>query len=350
MLWLVFTTGKCNLKCTYCGGSFERDVVPYEVKYDQERLKRLIESDPQSTVVFYGGEPLANWRFVAKFVERVKARRYGVQTNGTLVKLLPEKYWRRMDFALLSIDGRRHTTDLSRGKGVHDRVIGNAYYLKELGLELIARMTVTQRSDLYEEVKYLLDLGLFDKVHWQLNVVWTEKWDVREWADRSYLPGVRKLASMFLDSLRRGKVLRIVPFLGVLSSHFFGGYRGSPCGAGYAAISVSTDGRILSCPIAVREDWAVLGTVEGFSLMQDPLPEPCRTCELVSYCGGRCLYSMKEMYWGWEGFMEVDYVTKEFIREVLKIVPEVEDLAERGVIRLEELKYDPTMDSTEVIP
>jgi len=58
MLWLVFTTGKCNLKCTYCGGSFERDVVPYEVKYDQERLKRLIESDPQSTVVFYGGEPL----------------------------------------------------------------------------------------------------------------------------------------------------------------------------------------------------------------------------------------------------------------------------------------------------
>ncbi|MEM3925243.1 MAG: putative peptide-modifying radical SAM/SPASM domain-containing protein, partial [Metallosphaera sp.] len=41
MLWLIFTSGKCNLTCDYCGGSFDRTTVPWEVKYDIEKLKGL---------------------------------------------------------------------------------------------------------------------------------------------------------------------------------------------------------------------------------------------------------------------------------------------------------------------
>ncbi|MEM0131837.1 MAG: putative peptide-modifying radical SAM/SPASM domain-containing protein, partial [Saccharolobus sp.] len=39
MLWILMTTGKCNLRCNYCGGSFPRNVVPYEIKYDIYKLK-----------------------------------------------------------------------------------------------------------------------------------------------------------------------------------------------------------------------------------------------------------------------------------------------------------------------
>jgi len=350
MLWLVFTTGKCNLKCDYCGGSFPKEIVPWEVKYDIKKLKSVIEKDPNATVIFYGGEPLLNPKFIMEVMDNIKAKRWGVQTNGTAVKLLPERYWKRMNVALLSIDGREEITDKHRGRGIYRVVVKNAKYLKELGVETIARMTVTEDSDIYEEVMHLLSLGVFDKIHWQLNVIWSERWNFEEWAYSSYLPGIKKLVDYFLSQLKQGKVVKIIPILGVISAYFFKKYRGSPCGAGYESVSITTDGRVLSCPIAVREKWAELGTLDSFRLLEDPLPEECKSCEYKDYCGGRCLYAMKEKHWGEEGFKAVDEVTKEYLKTVLSIIPEVKELIKQGVIRLSDLYYNPTDDSTEVIP
>lgn len=350
MLWLVLTTGKCNLTCDYCGGSFPKEIVPWKETYDVKKLKNAIERDPKATVIFYGGEPLLNPKFIMEVMDNVKARRWGVQTNSIGVRLLPERYWKRMNVALLSIDGREEITDKHRGRGVYKVVIKNAKYLKEIGVETIARMAVTEDSDIYEEVIHLLSLGVFDKVHWQLNVIWSERWNFEDWAYRSYLPGVKKLIDYFISQLRQGKVVKIVPILGVLSAYFFKKYRGVACGAGYESISVTPDGRVLSCPIAVREKWAELGTLDSFRLLDEPLPEECRSCEYKDYCGGRCLYTIKEKYWGEEGFKAVDDVTKEYLRNVLSIVPEVKELIQLGIIKLSDLYYDPTDDSTEVIP
>ena len=351
MLWLVFTTGACNLRCDYCGGSFPPHVVPWRPTYDVSLLKRAVEADPDATVIFYGGEPLLNPRFVMQVMDSVKARRFGVQTNGLLYRALPDSYWRRMDVALLSIDGREEVTDRHRGRGVYRRVLEAARHLKGLGVETIARMTATEDTDIYEDVTHLLGLGLFDKVHWQLNVIWSPRWDFEGWARRSYLPGVRRLVDLFISELRRGRVLKIIPILGVVSAYLFGGFRGSPCGAGYRSVAVSTDGRVLACPIAVRERWAVLGDLRGgFRLLGDPLPERCRTCEFRHLCGGRCLYAAMEMDWGEEGFRAVDEVTKEYLREVLRAARAAEELVREGAVRREDLYYDPTKDSTEVIP
>jgi putative peptide-modifying radical SAM enzyme len=351
LLWLVFTTGACNLRCDYCGGSFPDRLVPHRVRYDPARLKALVESDPEATVIFYGGEPLLNPRFIEWVIDNVRARRFGVQTNGTLYRLLPDSYWRRMNVALLSIDGREEVTDKHRGRGVYRKVIEAAKHLKSLGVETIARMAVTADTDIYEDVTHLLSLGLFDKVHWQLDVVWSPRWDFEGWAEKSYLPGIRRLVDLFLRELERGRVLKIIPIVGVLSAHFFDGYPGSPCGAGYRSVAVSTDGRVLSCPIAVREGWAVIGDVNrGLRLSGPYLPPECRDCPYRRYCGGRCLYAAMERLWGEEGFRAVDRVTRAYLEAVLSIVPEVERLAREGVIRLSDLRYDPTQDSTEVIP
>jgi putative peptide-modifying radical SAM enzyme len=350
MLWLVLTTGKCNLACDYCGGSFPKEIVPWGVKYDINKLKVSIERDPNATVIFYGGEPLMNPKFIIQVMDTVRAKRWGIQTNGIAVRLLPEIYWKRMDVALLSIDGREEITDKHRGKGIYKVVVKNASYLKNLGVETIARMAVTQDADIYEEVMHLLSLGVFDKVHWQLNVIWSERWDFESWAYSSYLPGIRRLVDYFMSELGRGKIVKIIPFLGVISGHFFKRYRGVACGAGYDSVSISTDGRVLSCPIAVREKWAELGTLDSFKLLEEPLPKECRNCEFKDYCGGRCLYTIHERYWGEEGFKIVDDVTKEYLRIVLSRVDEIKELIKEGVIRLEDLRYDPTEDSTEVIP
>ncbi|MGC8570080.1 MAG: TIGR04084 family radical SAM/SPASM domain-containing protein [Caldivirga sp.] len=347
VLWLVFTTGACNLRCIYCGGSFEDRVVPWRVRVTGDglaNLKRMVENDPEATVIFYGGEPLLNYRFIEWFINNVRASRWGIQTNGTLYRLLPDEYWRRMDVVLLSIDGRREVTDAHRGRGVYDNVISALNHIKGLGVRhIIARMAVTKLTDIYTDVKHLLDIG-FPMVHWQLDVIWDSRWDLRRWALESYLPGIDRLVEMFLRSLEKGVVLGIVPILGVLSAYLFKPYEGPPCGAGYRAVAVTTDGRVLACPIAVREDWAVLGDVyRGFRLMniKEHLPEMCLKCEYRPYRGGRCLYAIREglKYWGPDGVMEVDWVTRETIRRILSIGPRVRELIKGGVVKAEDVEW-----------
>lgn len=354
MLWLLITTGKCNLKCIYCGGSFNKEIVPWDVKYNIKDLKELIESDPEPTVIFYGGEPLLNPKFIIEVMENIKAKRWGIQTNGLLVNLLPQKYWKKFDIALLSIDGREEITDKYRGKGVYRAVVKNARLLKEYGIELIARMTISKESDIYEEVTHILSLNIFDKIHWQLNVDWTEKWDIIRWAENSYLPGIKKLLRLFINELHKGKVLKIIPFIGIISAYFLEGYDGPPCGAGYRSVTITPDGRVLACPIAVYEKWAELGKLKDFNFKlynkRKIEFDECKSCEYKKYCGGRCLYMMKEKNWGVQGFMEIDYVTKKFISEVLSIIPYIINLIKTNKININDIKYDPILDSTEVIP
>ncbi|MEB3757610.1 MAG: TIGR04084 family radical SAM/SPASM domain-containing protein [Desulfurococcales archaeon] len=353
MLWLVHTTGKCNLSCTYCGGSIPESIMPWQSRYSVGDLEKLISRDPDPTIIFYGGEPLLNPRFIMDVMDSIEAR-YGVQTNGTLPWLLPESYWKRMDTVLLSIDGVEWLTDKYRGKGVYRRVTKTAEWLsKNCQCRVIARMTVTKDTCIYRDVKHLLELGFFTHAHWQLNVVWSEKWRFLDWAKNRYLPGISRLVEYMASNLIEGKVPGIVPFLGILTAEKKGGWGHVPCGAGYRSSSIATDGRILACPIALTEKWAVLGDVwSGVKRVirtGDVSPE-CLKCSHFKWCGGRCLYSLYEKYWGSEGQREICWVTKRTIDHVLKLVPLVERLVSEGVISWNDILYDPLKDSTEIIP
>jgi len=353
MLWIVHTTGRCNLKCRYCGGSFPEKLVPSREKYSVDMLARLVSRDPDPTIVFYGGEPLLNARFIMEVMDAIPAR-YGVQTNGTLPQLLPKRYWERMETVLISVDGVEWLTDKYRGRGVYKRAVSTARWLSSFcGCRRIARMTVTRDTCIYRDVKHLLELGPFTHVHWQLDVVWDEPWPFLEWAKRRYLPGIRRLVMYMGEKMADGDVPGIVPFLGILTADRKGGWEGVPCGAGREAVSVSTDGRILACPIAVGERWARLGDVEkGIERWIDVRSEfpECSRCPYFKWCGGRCLYALYERHWGEEGHRSVCWVTQRTIDHVLKLRVIVEKLVERGVISWDDILYDPLRDSTEVIP
>jgi putative peptide-modifying radical SAM enzyme len=356
VLWFLLTTGRCNLRCSYCGGSFDPRRSPWSVQYSLDDLRELLRRDREPAVFFYGGEPLLNPAYIMSVMDSVKARRFGIQTNGLLARRLPPEYWRRFDVVLLSIDGVEEVTDRYRGRGVYRSVVGTLRWLKDevrCGCEVIARMAVGRASDIYRDVSHLLSLG-FDKVHWQLNAVWTDEWGPDEflrWARSSYLPGVARLRDWFLDEARRGRLLGIVPFLGIYRAMLVRPYTWVPCGAGRDAFAVNTDGRILACPIAVSERWAAVGDVKrGIDAVGLKLDERCSYCEYRHVCGGRCLYTHYEKYWGDGGFEAVCEVTKSTIRILEEGRPVLEDLLSRGVLRRGDLDYEPTLDSTEVIP
>ncbi len=349
-LWFIITTGKCNLKCRYCGGSFPEKYVPYRVKYSIELLRSIIR--PIDNVCFYGGEPLLNFEDMYNIVKSINARKFIIQTNATLIKNIPRWFWNFIDTVLVSLDGIEEITDKYRGVGVYRKVIDSVKYLRKIGFrgEIIARMTVTEDSDIYRDVTHLLKLNLFDKIHWQLNVVWCDRWDFESWAYRSYIPGFRKLVEMFLQYAESGTILKIVPITGILTSILFKPFTGVPCGAGYRSFTINSDGRIIACPIAVREDWAIVGDVYTGVKKIVEIGEPCRSCTYFKYCGGRCLYAYFERNWGFEGFEAICDVTRRCIEYVLKISERIRHLINIGVVRREDIFQDGIEDSTEIIP
>lgn len=105
MLWFLLTTGACNLKCAYCGGSFSQRYSPWKPQVDTEAAVQFLKRDESPTVFFYGGEPLLNPRYIMEVMDALPGAKFGIQTNGTLAKRLPPEYWRRFGTVLISIDG-----------------------------------------------------------------------------------------------------------------------------------------------------------------------------------------------------------------------------------------------------
>ncbi len=356
MLYIVFLTGVCNLNCRYCGGSIPDEVMPHEIQYKIEDLKNFIAKDKDATVAFYGGEPLLRIPLMLKLMDSLPAKRFVVQTNGFFLDKVPENYLNRLDAILVSIDGRKSVTDYYRGNGVYDMVMDKVRKIRpHYKGDLIARMAVSQESDIYLDVTHLLSLP-FDHVHWQLNVVWApeDSWkNFEEWVKKSYNPGISKLTDLWIRALEDGKILGIVPFLGVIKRMFWP-EDGVPCGAGRDSFAIATDGRILACPIGGEFKWNELGDIwsnepEDIKSSVD-LDEPCKSCDIYPICGGRCLFANKERLWGMEGFYQVCSTVRHLVDEMKRAKRVIDELIEDGLYRKENFYYPPFNNTTEIIP
>jgi len=354
LLHFVLTTGRCNLKCSYCGGSFPESAVPFKIAYDLALVKRFIEADPNPVVAFYGGEPLLNPKVIAGIMDSVKTK-FVIQTNGTLVEALGPDYWARMDAVLMSIDGTETTTDAYRGRGIYRKVMKSSRMLREAGFkgDLIARMAVSEKTDIFEDVTHLIGLGIFDHVHWQLDVGWSDSWsDFDGWAETSYKPGIKRLVGRFRDGLASGRVLGMVPVLGILKRLREGG-SAPPCGSGSDSFAIMPDGVIRACPISYDADWAVVGNLRQSApgtLPKRRILGECHECSHIKGCGGRCLYMNRERFWGEEGFRKICAVTKHTIDEISTLMEAVEEAKEAGLVDPELLDYPRFNNSTEIVP
>ncbi|MGQ9780899.1 MAG: TIGR04084 family radical SAM/SPASM domain-containing protein [Nitrososphaeria archaeon] len=355
MLYILHTTGQCNLNCKYCGGSLPKEKVPWEIKYDLNLLKEIVRKDGDVDICFYGGEPLINSKAIMEVIAKVPAKRFIIQTNGLLMKQFSPKFWANFRTILLSIDGVREVTDYYRGEGVYDKVLEAAKTLKAHGYrgDLVARMALAERGDVFRDVSHLLSLNLFNHVHWQLNVMWCSEWsDFEGWAQTNYLPGCRKLVDLWVNRMKDGKVLGIAPFQGIFGRILCGGET-PPCGAGKSMFAISTDGRVLACPIAFEERWAEICNISGLKVREPKaisIGEPCIRCEVFKECGGRCLYAYMERFWGEEGFTKVCELNKKMIQMIKDKREQILDLIDCGKISKNELLYPEFNNSIEIIP
>ncbi len=152
-----------------------------------------------------------------------------MQTNGLLLDRLEPSYVNRFHTILVSIDGDEALTDFYRGAGTFRKVVDNLKLIKKNGFsgELIARMTVMENTEIYEQVRWLLqnDEFSFSSVHWQLNAgFWKNDFarrDFKRWSEESYNPGIRGLVKFWVDHMEeKGVVLRLYPLLGLPINSF----------------------------------------------------------------------------------------------------------------------------------
>ncbi len=356
MQYHVLTTERCNLHCKYCGGTRELPGLPLDISYDIEDLISFISKDPDAVIGFYGGEPLLAMEKMEEIMDKVPAKAFTLQTNGTLLHMIKDRYLHRFHSILVSLDGGREVTDASRGEGSYDMVMKNVHVIKERGFkgDLIARMAFSDMGDIHLDVNHLL--RYFDHVHWQLDVFWTDlevRGDVGAWIDR-YDSGIERLIDEFGSDLRKGKVLGIVPFIPILRTLVNKEPHHIWCGSGVDSFSIMTSGSIEACPIAPELVYSNIGdlmssTPESIrnSRTVDP---PCTDCDILWVCGGRCLFANQTMGWGREWFDRICLSTRRMIEGLNALVPDVVHLIEEGILPMEALDYPEINNGCEIIP
>jgi uncharacterized protein len=375
MFFHLIVTNECNSECRYCFGEALEDTdvdfegfdvdysLPKKISYSLGSLAKFCGRDPDCVVTFYGGEPLLCVNEIKQIMDNVQAKHFMIQTNGLLLDRLEPKYVNRLHTILVSIDGDETLTDFYRGKGTFRKLTTNLRLLERQGFggELIARMTAMENTDIYWQVRWLLDNDefSFSSVHWQLNAgFWKNDFARRKgfekWSRESYNPGIVRLVKFWVDTIEnRGIVLHLYPILGIAYSFLHKEYHNLlRCGGGWINYAVQTDGHIVPCPTMWGMKDYYLGhisTANPLNLRRVLVGEPCTECDAFNMCGGRCLYAAVTKRWSQEAYAQVCKNVSNLIQAVREQMPKIERLIKMGRVEpmdFEYMKYN----GCEIIP
>lgn len=185
---VLHLTDYCNLRCRYCfiEGNMPKDYQRQNMTEDV--MRKAIDKFSQvirgqnfpkpPSVVFYGGEPLVNWKVIEYGLEYLRQcqeiKSLPVEmdkiliTNGTLITSKIAEVLKRHDVMVsISIDGPKEIHDLNRifqsGKGSFQKTLRGFQILKEAGIRptvscVLSRESLDRAPDI---IRWLLDeLGI----------------------------------------------------------------------------------------------------------------------------------------------------------------------------------------------
>ena len=371
----LILTDECNLCCTYCRAkAFEEPVekddpssrveidptLPSELDVNLDLLYDFLKKDPESTLTFYGGEPLMRADLIKTIVKDAPVHRFMMQTNGTLLDRLDPAIINRFSTILVSIDGNEALTNANRGLGTYRAIINNIKQIRRNGYnrELIARMTVNEGTDIVDAVRWLSDNPdySFSSIHWQLDANFADDFSHRQfagWVTENYNPGIVRLIKDWVDHMEKeGEVLRLYPFLDPMEDLLHGRQSLLRCGSGYANYSIMTDGHIAPCPVMIGMSQYYVGHIKDADPLNLPVIEvngDCTDCQIRGFCGGRCLYSNITKPWGADERRMVCSTVKNLHDGLTSALPRVKNLIEKGVICLSDFSHE-KFNGCEIIP
>jgi uncharacterized protein len=374
MYFHLILTDNCNLCCSYCRAKAFADLdesegeraihidenLPLELEYDLKILYEFLHKDPQPTLTFYGGEPLLRADLIERIVQEAPVQRFMMQTNGLMLDRISPEVINRFTTLLVSLDGRKEITDANRGHGVYNRVMKNIMRIRSNGYEgeLIARMTVTERTDIVDAVHHLASNPdySFSSIHWQIDANFAGDFSLRrfnEWAHDNYNPGIRSLIRDWVDHMENeGEVLRWYPFLDPMEDLLLARPSLLRCGSGYANYSIMTDGNIGPCPVMIGMYEYYIGHISRShpcNLDHIFIGGECADCHILTFCGGRCLYSNITKPWGIAERKIVCGTVENLYDALNDVLPRIQALIENDTITAGNFVHE-KFNGCEIIP
>lgn len=371
MHYHLILTQLCNSECKYC---YEKSFKEFDNQLDKkfkfdfsepdssaidiDKLKTFLAKDKEAVLIFYGGEPLLEIDKIKKIMDNIEVP-FRMQTNGKLLDKIPSSYINRINKVLVSIDGNKERTDYNKGKGTYDKVISNLKLIRKNGFkgELIARMTISpeiQATDLFEQVKYLLSLGLFDSIHWQIDAGFYKS-DFNQEKFQSFVVAynnsMNKLIDFWLAEMKKGNVIRLYPFIAIIDSLLKNEKTKLRCGAGHSGYAISTTGKLVACPIMNSIIDFEAGNLDSNppELKKFEVLGKCTSCDIEDLCGGRCLYWNQANLWPACGDDLICNTIKNYIEALKLKLPLIEDLINKNIIKQQDFEYEKYF-GPEIIP
>ncbi len=298
------------------------------------------------TLIFYGGEPLVNFQKMKEIIDEIekskKKIRFCMQTNGKLLNEIPLIYIKKMSKMLVSIDGDKRRTDYNRGFGTYDNVLKNLVEIREKGYsgEIVARMTL-DFSDVYQQVTHIVGLierHIFDSIHWQIDAgFYKHDFNKNQFKVfvKEYNKSIDRLLAFWVEYMKeKKKVLKLYPFLGIFDCLYYDKTTKLQCGSGYANYTISTDGKLVACPImnGIKDFYCGDLNKPKEDLKEIYVNEPCISCKYLEICGGRCLYSNYAKLWPQEGEELICNTIFNLIEGVNDKLPEIRELIDKKII------------------
>lgn len=319
---VLHVTESCNLMCRYCYHEPGRPQPRAARSMDRLTARAAVDflfeqsgSLRDLVLVFFGGEPLLNFKLISgtvayaneKAMQCGKRIDYAVTTNGTLLTdrhigfLLEHRFG-----TTISMDGQ---------EPVHDRFRrfpdGSPSYRAILpGLEkllgkrdrkpVVARVTLARDvGDLSASLFHLLDLG-FSEVGFAPVTTGEKPFQLTRSGMADLLDQFREMAAVFVRRALEDRFLGFTNLVDLLVNLHEGEVRTYPCGAGLGMFSVAPRGGLFLCQRLTQEASARMGDVfTGFDREKVAgfrrnaglaNKSDCKGCWAASICSGGCYH------------------------------------------------------------
>jgi radical SAM protein with 4Fe4S-binding SPASM domain len=300
----LFTTLKCNLKCSYCAIAVGSVINSQgDVAYSLDDLDNFINThlkNYEKYITFFGGEPTLNINFISAVMEKYPLFRFQLQTNGVNLTRVPLKVTEKFSNVLVSLDGDREITNKYRGKGVYERIIAQIpEFRQRLKGFLTARVTWADENmslNDFTQIRRYFDWIYFQFV--QMDGVYSKS------AIKQKKEVLKQLVEYFF---KNDKFFPIIPVMGIIRNKLFPLkaielYDGkTQCRASTHILNILPDGRVFPCPDMSYLPEMQQGNVVDNWLVPSPLQMtsnmPCYNCDAFSFCRGNC---MKNLYLAYE--------------------------------------------------
>ena len=307
----IYLTTDCNFNCTYC---YENYSLKMELD-DFQLIKNIdfifnIDKQESVGIVFMGGEPLIKKNLIIKAVNYIKKQylernvKYYLTTNCSLISDSFIDFMRDNNFSLrASFDGIEEAQTLNRKNKNQDsyyhHIFSNIILLKEKGIPLTIRMTVTDNTIglMYENIVFLHENNLNDIcMDMDINMKFTRSL-LLEFEDQ-----INKISDYYINEFKNRNKISIDQFdgkfLNVLcdfGNHF------TMCDAGISNFKYMPDGNIYPCGFVTNNEKFIIGNIENnvdiekakllaYSLFKKE-PNKCTNCDIKNFCFGmKCGY------------------------------------------------------------